>query len=411
MKKIITFFVICGVVVVGVIFSKNIIFKNILEKELEKQYGKTVSIDSANLGLINRNISVNGVKIENIYIGRIAIKTSVLDVLKNKDINIDTISINNFNIKDRENSKKVVADIEDDQFIEEINKKVNFKNNIPEFVFSAFNPKDIYNQLSENLLDFLVKNTDYIDIILEKQINKSLEKEKIEIKNSYYKIIKFVKENLFKDVYGKKIYIKQINVDGNIQGNIFSAIINNVTNDKDKAKNILISGELKNKNAQLYGEFDPVEIKGEFDLKVSSYKIEANTFLMGGLLGCNEHIQMDINGLKLDGRVQLSNLSLNKQFILENKKIDALTKTILSDVFPVIEKNLNQINLDNSYTTIDNTIKVKTDISNRVKSSILEDKSKLKASLVKDIEKYYSGYIKKKKEGLTDMFNKVLNIF
>ena len=100
MKKLIIFIIFVILLGIGINTGKNYYFKTILTKELNKKYGEEINIDSVKVGIIDKNISIKNFNVKNkINIKNINLKVSILEILKNKEINIDEVKISGVNLK------------------------------------------------------------------------------------------------------------------------------------------------------------------------------------------------------------------------------------------------------------------------------------------------------------------------
>lgn len=415
MRKLVV--IILGIILIGlgVVVGKDFYFKSILTKELAKNYGDKISIGYAHIGLINKNIEIKNIRIENkIAIENITSDISIFEILKNNEININQVNIDGIDIK---LEKVATVDNQNENytrsFINEMNKKVDLKDNILNMIGNMFGEEKIYDILSENLIDFLINHIDYIDVVAEKKINDSLKEEKEKLNNDYLEFVKFLENGFFNPIAGKNIFIKDIVINGTVLKTPFSGKIQNVTNDLNKVKNIPINFLMRDKNTEISidGEFDPKNIVGNIYIKAPALYLynwsEFDKYFKKGVVSCDQQIRLNRNSLDLSGRIQINDILLNKENLINEKGITELDKVVLNRVLNIAEKNIRQITVNDEYTTLIDEIKIKTTIPADIKNALVKDKGNIKKEISGDVDRYYSNYVQEKKKNIGDFFKNI----
>lgn len=415
MRKLVV--IILGIILIGlgVVVGKDFYFKSILTKELAKNYGDKISIGYAHIGLINKNIEIKNIRIENkIAIENITSDISIFEILKNNEININQVNIDGIDIK---LEKVATVDNQNENytrsFINEMNKKVDLKDNILNMIGNMFGEEKIYDILSENLIDFLINHIDYIDVVAEKKINDSLKEEKEKLNNDYLEFVKFLENGFFNPIAGKNIFIKDIVINGTVLKTPFSGKIQNVTNDLNKVKNIPINFLMRDKNTEISidGEFDPKNIVGNIYIKAPALYLynwsEFDKYFKKGVVSCDQQIRLNRNSLDLSGRIQINDILLNKENLINEKGITELDKVVLNRVLNIAEKNIRQITVNDEYTTLIDEIKIKTTIPADIKNALVKDKGNIKKEISGDVDRYYSNYVQEKKKNIGNFFKNI----
>lgn len=415
MRKLVA--IIFGIVLIGagIIIGKDFYFKSILTKELAKKYGDKISIGYAHIGLINKNIEIKNIKIENkITVKNISSNIDILELLKNNEININQVNIDGVDIK----IEKIASDDNQNKnytqsFINEMNKKVDLKDNILNMIGNIFGEEKIYDILSENLIDFLINHIDYIDVVAEKKINDSLKEEKEKLNKGYLEFIKFLENGFFNPIAGKNIFIKDVVVNGTVLKTPFSGKLQNITNDLNKVKEISINFLMKDKNTEISiaGEFDPKNIVGNIYVKAPVLYLynwsEFDKYFKKGSVSCDQQIRLNKSSLDLSGRIQINDILLNKENLINEKGITELDKVVLNRVLNIAEKNIRQITVNDEYTTLMNEIKIKSTIPADIKNVLIKDKGNIKKEISGDVDRYYSNYVQEKKKNIGNFFKNI----
>lgn len=415
MRKLVA--IIFGIILIGagIIIGKDFYFKSILTKELAKKYGDKISIGYAHIGLINKNIEIKNIKIENkITVKNISSNIDILELLKNNEININQVNIDGVDIK----IEKIASDDNQNKnytqsFINEMNKKVDLKDNILNMIGNIFGEEKIYDILSENLIDFLINHIDYIDVVAEKKINDSLKEEKEKLNKGYLEFIKFLENGFFNPIAGKNIFIKDVVVNGTVLKTPFSGKLQNITNDLNKVKEISINFLMKDKNTEISiaGEFDPKNIVGNIYVKAPVLYLynwsEFDKYFKKGSVSCDQQIRLNKSSLDLSGRIQINDILLNKENLINEKGITELDKVVLNRVLNIAEKNIRQITVNDEYTTLTNEIKIKSTIPADIKNVLIKDKGNIKKEISGDVDRYYSNYVQEKKKNIGNFFKNI----
>ena len=197
-KTKIFFLAIIASVILGSI-GKNIYFKRILEKELSKSLKQNVTIKKANLNILSNSFKLENTIFEKdkIQITHLYTEMSFKEFLKDKknftieSIDIkDIIFINQSEVSSSTNSKdetittkfpehniSAKSEIKNEktsQFLNEIDKQIKNDGGLSNIFNSALNKENFSKNMSNNLTNFLIKNADFIDIILQTEINSHL---------------------------------------------------------------------------------------------------------------------------------------------------------------------------------------------------------------------------------------------
>lgn len=417
MKKLIIFIIFVILLGIGINTGKNYYFKTILTKELNKKYGEEINIDSVKVGIIDKNISIKNFNVKNkINIKNINLKVSILEILKNKEINIDEVKISGVNLKIDTQKEGISSKNYGQNFINEMNEKIDLKDNVLNAIGNIFSKDEIFDVLSNNLINFLINNVDYIDVIIQNKINDSLKDKKLKLSQEYLKFTNFLQDGFYTQIFGKYVFINNISIDGEIEDAIFSGNIKNITNNYEKAKNISIDFLIKSRAANgskisIVGEFDPKKILGNIYLKSPALYLdkweEFSEYFQKGMVSCDQVIKLNKKSLDISGRIQINDILLNKEIFIKRKDIDDLDKLIINKILSVAEKNITTIIINNEYSTTANVIQIKTSIPQDIKNILIRDKGNIKNDISKDVDEYYSNYIKTKKRNINQFFKNI----
>lgn len=433
-KLSISFSIIIGVFI-ALIFLKDLSLKYILQKEASKALKQEVTIKYAHLNLISQNITISNLSLKksDILVSKIVFDINPIEILKNKNINIDTLDILNITnlknnkdhlsdtqIKDKEsktNNKEVISNKASTAFFKELTEEVAIQNNLSNLFSGNFNTKNITNNLSHNFFDFLIKNVDYIDIILEKELNKKLKSDIISFNKNYKDFI----ENLdkFKNDSNLKytVNINNTNFTGLIKNINFNGTIKNISTNFSKAIDIPITINLSQKNnvGQIFGNLNLNSLSGELYIKAPKINLleinNSKEYIKHGNLFIEQKISLNNNSITIAGETNISNLKLNKESIVNHLNTTSLNKSLILKTLTFVDSNITSFTANTYFVNKNDFITLKTSLPDQVKGILIRNKDLLNSDISKTIENHYDQVIEKKKNNFNNFIKKFKDIF
>ncbi|MGL5278116.1 MAG: hypothetical protein ACRC8M_03395 [Cetobacterium sp.] len=400
-------------------FGKNIYFKNIITKQLSTSFKQEVTIKKANFSFFNNSFELKNLSLieYNISIEKVECEMDFKAFFKSKNnftinnLNLIGISFNNNLISppstDINNSNEKTI-----EFLKEIDDKIQFDKNLSKFFSSSFNKDNFSKTLSNNLINFLIQNTDYIDVIIQKEINIQF-KEQV---NNFSKktkdiLLKIKNNNSLKN--NKNIFIENISFSGTISKIDFNGSFKDFNTDLSKnislPLNIFLSHE--NGNGKVYGDINTNTLVANIYVSLSNFGVHSfykvNNYISNGILSSEQLISISGETLKIDGTTIIDNIELNKDFILSSPKLDDIKKNILEELIKLTESNYHTLSITNHFSNNVDIVTIKTSIPNEVKRTLINNRELFNTFLENQLKNKYENNLKEKKNRIKNFFKNI----
>lgn len=401
---------------------KDIYLKNIITKKLSNSLKQEVNIKKVSLNIFSNSFELKDLLLtkDNISIEKVHGNMNFKNFFKNKNNftidNLDLTGINfynnlSFNNKESLNSKNS-SNENTLEFLKEIDRKIEFDKNISKFFSSSFNKDNFSKSLSNNLTDFLIKNSDYIDTIIQKEINIQF-KDQIEYFTKRSKDILIDLQKYNNTEITNNIFIKNIIISGQIMDISFSGSFKdfntNLSRNNSIPLNILLSHE--NSTGKIYGDINTKNLAGNLYISLSNFNIESfpkiKSYISTGTLTTEQSIAILGDLLKIDGTTKIDRFSLNKEFILESEKLDTTKKEILKELINLTETNYHSLTISNNFSNNMGIVIIKTSIPIEIKRVLTNNRQTFVEFLDKQLKIKYEENIKEKKNKIKNFFKNI----
>lgn len=413
-------------IIVAIIFAKDIYFKNIVQKELSKSLDQEVTLSYAHLGLISQDISLSDIKLkkDGINIKNINFDISIKDLLNNKKISIKHLNMDDITFS----KKQTVSKIENNEkksdantnvtkeFFKELTNNIAVEKNISNIFSGSFNIDKISGSLSDNLVNFLINNADYIDIILEKELNLSLENNLIKFKTNFSQTL--LKLETLKEIPQEySINIKNTTFNGTYLDFNFNGDIKDINNNfnSNAPINFEIIFAQKDSTGTIIGNANLNTLTANLAIKAPKIYLSSFTnlknYINNGNMSLDYNFNINNSNLFVQGTSSLFNIDLNKDNIINSLNTNKLNKKITKEILVLGEENIKTFSATTKYSTEYNAIKLKTSLPEQLRSTLINNKNILNKEFTKTIEEHYDGVIEEKKKNITNIFENFKNIF
>lgn len=400
-------------------WGKNIYFKNIITKQLSTSFKQEVTIKKANFSFFNNSFELKNLSLieYNISIEKIECKMDFKKFLKSKNnftinnLTLNGISFNNNSISspltNTNNSNEKTT-----EFLKEIDNKIQFDKNLSKFFSSSFNKDNFSKTLSNNLINFLIQNTDYIDVIIQKEINIQFKEQINNFSKKTKDLLLKIKNhnNLEKNT---NIFIENISFSGKISKIDFNGSFKNFNTNLSKnislPLNIFLSHE--NGSGKVYGDINTNTLIGNIYVSLSNFNVHSfykvNNYISNGTLSSEQLISISGETLKIDGTTIIDNLKLNKDFILNSPKLDDIKKNILEELIKLTENNYHTLSITNHFSNNTDIVTIKTSIPNEVKRTLINNRELFSVFLENQLKNKYENNLKEKKNRIKNFFKNI----
>lgn len=403
--------------------GKDIYLKNIITKKLSNSLKQEVNIKKVSLNIFSNSFELKDLLLtaDNILIEKVHGNMNFKNFFKNKNnfiidnLNLTGINFyNNLSFNNRSESLNSKSNSNDNtlEFLKEIDRKIEFDKNISKFFSSSFNKDNFSKSLSNNLTDFLIKNSDYIDTIIQKEINIQF-KSQIEYFTKRSKDILVDLQKYDNTEITNNIFIKNIVVSGQIMDINFSGSFKdfntNLSRNNSIPLNIILSRE--SSTGKIYGDINTKNLSGNLYISLYNFNIESfpkiKSYISSGTLTTEQSITILGDLLKIDGTTRIDKFSLNKEFILESEKLDTTKKEILKELINLTEKNYHSLTISNNFSNNIGIMIIKTSIPLEIKRVLTNNRQTFVEFLDKQLKTKYEENIKEKKNKIKNFFKNI----
>lgn len=400
-------------------WGKNIYFKNIITKQLSTSFKQEVTIKKANFSFFNNSFELKNLSLieYNISIEKVECKMDFKTFFKSKNnftinnLTLNGISFNNNSISspltNTNNSNEKTT-----EFLKEIDNKIQFDKNLSKFFSSSFNKDNFSKTLSNNLINFLIQNTDYIDVIIQKEINIQFKEQINNFSKKTKDLLLKIKNhnNLEKNT---NIFIENISFSGKISkidfNGSFKDFNTNLSKNISLPLNIFLSHE--NGSGKVYGDINTNTLVGNIYVSLSNFNVHSfykvNNYISNGTLSSEQLISISGETLKIDGTTIIDNIKLNKDFILNSPKLDDIKKNILEELIKLTENNYHTLSITNHFSNNTDIVTIKTSIPNEVKRTLINNRELFSVFLENQLKNKYENNLKEKKNRIKNFFKNI----
>lgn len=401
--------------------TKDFYFKKVLEKELSNSLKQKITIKKANLNIFSNSFELKNTILEKdrILITNLYTKMSFKDFLKDKkNFTIDSIEVNDIIfINQTEVLQEPILQIEEhknektSQFLNEIDKQVKSESNISKFFSSALTKENLSKTASNNLVNFLIKNADFIDLIIQNEIN-------IQLKNEIDSFSKKYKEFIYKIKSSNNennIFIKDIFFSGTTETINFSGNLKNFNTNLSKNIALPIDINLKeikgSGHGKIYGDLNSLVLSGNIYLKLDSFTFNSfsniENYLSAGVISSEQIININGEILKIDGTTEINRAQLNKNIISNSKNLDNLKKNLLNEFIKLSEKKEYHLKVYNNFSTNTNFINIKTTLPDEIRRTLVANRSVFNNLLENQLKDQYKSSFEEKKSKVKNFFKNI----
>lgn len=428
-KLLIPFSIIIGIFI-ALIFIKDFSLKYIIEKEASKALNEKVSIGYAHLSLLSQDITLTDLDLpkEKIVINKVKLDFNIFDILNKKQINIKNLNIENISFIKNKSKNEDIKIIPKKQnkttnnkvsnvFFSQLTKEVALENNISDIFSGNFSSKTVTKNLSNNFFNFLIKNTDYVDIILEKQLNKKIKNNLIEFNEKYLNLISKLEKLKDQTPPKYQLNINNTTFSGDINSIQFNGNIKNISNDFNKSISmpLTINFTQNEISGKLYGDFNLYTLIGKFYLDIPNINLNKlnifKNFIKQGSLSIKQNISINNRNINIAGDTKISNLLLNKEVLINSIDTTSLNRELLLKTLDFVDLNITSFSANTNYSNQNNFITLKTSLPEQLKGILIRNKEILRSDISKTIENHYKEVIKEKKNSINNFLNKFKDIF
>lgn len=401
-------------------FGKNIYFKNIITKQLSTSFKQEVTIKNANFNFFNNSFELKKLSLleYNLSIENVKCKMDFKAFFKSKnnftinDLNLTGISFNN-------NSESIsTTNISDSnekttEFLKEIDNKIQFDKNLSKFFSSSFNKDNFSKTLSNNLINFLIQNTDYIDVIIQKEVNIQFKEQINHFSKKTKDLLLKIKDNNNLENNNNNIFIENISFSGKISKIDFNGSFKNFNTDLSKnvslPLNIFLSHE--NGNGKIYGDINTNTLVGNIYVSLSNFNVHSfykiNNYISNGTLSSEQLISISGETLKIDGTTIIDNIKLNKDFLLSSPNLDDIKKNILEELIKLTENNYHTLSITNYFSNNIDIVTIKTSIPSELKRTLINNRELFSVFLENQLKNKYENNLKEKKNKIKNFFKNI----
>ncbi|WP_297487510.1 hypothetical protein [uncultured Cetobacterium sp.] len=428
-KLLIPFSIIIGIFI-ALILIKDFSLKYLIEKEASKALNEKVSISYAHLNILSQDITLTDLNLpkEKIFVNKIKLDFNIFDILNKKQINIKNLNIEKISFVENKNKNEDIKIISKKQnktnnnkvsnvFFSQLTKEVALENNISDIFSGNFSSKTVTKNLSNNFFNFLIKNTDYVDIILEKQLNKKIKNNLMEFNEKYLNLISKLEKLKNQTPPKYQLNINNINFSGDINSIQFNGNIKNISNDFNKSISIPLTINFnQNENSgKLYGDFNIYTLVGKFYLDIPNINLTklniSKNFIKQGSLSIKQNISINNRNINITGDTKVSNLLLNKEVLINSIDTTSLNRELLLKILDFVDLNITSFSGNTNYSNQNNFISLKTSLPEQLKGILIRNKEILHSDISKTIENHYKDVIQEKKNSINNFLNKFKDIF
>ncbi|MGL5356305.1 MAG: hypothetical protein ACRDAQ_07155 [Cetobacterium sp.] len=409
-------------------FGKNIYFKNIMEKELSRSLKQNITISKADVNLFN-----NTFVLENIYftkndilIKNIKTEMDLKAFFKNKKrftINSivfkDIFFSQNIDIKESTLKKNIITlnkpeitNDKADQFIDEIDKQTKGTKGLTTFLKSTFNNETFSKNTSQNLFQFLLKNIDFIDVVIQKEVNILLKNKVVSFSQKSKEFILYLKNFKNNDT---EILIENIIFSGNIDNIIFSGEFKNFNSNLSKNNSIPlkfslaeIDGEGK---GEIYGDFNINSLHAQIFIKLFNFNIKSfknlNQYISDATLTSEQLLTVNGTHINIDGTTNFKNPIFDKKFINASTKLDSFKKILLSKLINLAESKDYNLSISSNFSTTTEIVSIKTNLPAEIKRGLISERSTFSSFLEDEIKAESKNIINEKTNKIKSFFKNI----
>lgn len=400
-------------------FGKNIYFKNIITKQLSTSFKQEVTIKNANFNFFNNSFELKKLSLleYNLSIENVKCKMDFKAFFKSKnnftinDLNLTGISFNN-NSESIPTTNIGNSNEKTTEFLKEIDNKIQFDKNLSKFFSSSFNKDNFSKTLSNNLINFLIQNTDYIDVIIQKEVNIQFKEQINHFSKKTKDLLLKIKDNNNLE-NNKNIFIENISFSGKISKIDFNGSFKNFNTDLSKnislPLNIFLSHE--NGNGKIYGDINTNTLVGNIYVSLSNFNVHSfykiNNYISNGTLSSEQLISISGETLKIDGTTIIDNIKLNKDFLLSSPNLDDIKKNILEELIKLTENNYHTLSITNYFSNNIDIVTIKTSIPSEVKRTLINNRELFSVFLENQLKNKYENNLKEKKNKIKNFFKNI----
>ncbi|MEG3012819.1 MAG: hypothetical protein RR795_00005, partial [Cetobacterium sp.] len=286
MRKKITLLLSISTIFLGCfIVGKDFYIKSILTKNLSKTFKQDVTITYAHLSILSQKISLKNTTFNKtgISIKNANFDINFKDFFNSSDLNIKTLNLDSISLVEKSKNKDTLeapkseplVDDSVEVFFKEIERKTSIKDNFSRIFSSNFDKSKVVNSVSENLMNFLLNNTDYIDVIIQKETNLILKDDISKISIFYKEFMQNLENEKFNPTIKREITIDRLNFNGNINNFSFDGNIENLTNNFSKATSlpIIINISQGDAKGQIFGNINLNLLNSSLYLKFFNFDL------------------------------------------------------------------------------------------------------------------------------------------
>lgn len=400
-------------------FGKNIYFKNIITKQLSTSFKQEVTIKKANFSFFNNSFELKNLSLieYNISIEKIECKMDFKTFFKSKNnFTINNLTLNGISFNNNLISSPLTntnnSNEKTTEFLKEIDDKIQFDKNLSKFFSSSFNKDNFSKTLSNNLINFLIQNTDYIDVIIQKEINIQFKEQINNFSKKTKDLLLKIKNhnNLEKNT---NIFIENISFSGKISkidfNGSFKDFNTNLSKNISLPLNIFLSHE--NGSGKVYGDINTNTLVGNIYVSLSNFNVHSfykvNNYISNGTLSSEQLISISGETLKIDRTTIIDNIKLNKDFILNSPKLDNIKKNILEELIKLTENNYHTLSITNHFSNNTDIVTIKTSIPNEVKRTLINNRELFSVFLENQLKNKYENNLKEKKNRIKNFFKNI----
>ncbi|WP_297431821.1 hypothetical protein [uncultured Cetobacterium sp.] len=399
--------------------GKNIYFKNIITKQLSTSFKQEVTIKNANFNFFNNSFELKKLSLleYNLSIENVKCKMDFKAFFKSKnnftinDLNLTGISFNN-NSESIPTTNIGNSNEKTTEFLKEIDNKIQFDKNLSKFFSSSFNKDNFSKTLSNNLINFLIQNTDYIDVIIQKEVNIQFKEQINHFSKKTKDLLLKIKDNNNLE-NNNNIFIENISFSGKISKIDFNGSFKNFNTDLSKnvslPLNIFLSHE--NGNGKIYGDINTNTLVGNIYVSLSNFNVHSfykiNNYISNGTLSSEQLISISGETLKIDGTTIIDNIKLNKDFLLSSPNLDDIKKNILEELIKLTENNYHTLSITNYFSNNIDIVTIKTSIPSEVKRTLINNRELFSVFLENQLKNKYENNLKEKKNKIKNFFKNI----
>ncbi|MGL4652883.1 hypothetical protein [Cetobacterium sp.] len=421
-NKTLIFFSTFLIFFISISIGKNIYFKKVLQKELSKSLKQDITIKKANLNIFSNSFELKNTILEKdgILVTNLYTKMNFKDYLKDKknftieSIHIkDIIFINNVDSSEENilGAKQVSKNEKTSQFLSEFDKQIKNESNLSSLFNSALNRENLSKNTSNNLINFLIKNADFIDIIIQNEVN-------FHLKNEINSFSKKSKEFIYKIKSSdneNNIFIKSISFSGTTKSINFSGNLENFNTNLSKNISLPINITLKETRGdgigKIYGDLNSQTFSGTVYLKLSNFAFnsfnEIENYLSSGVVSSEQIININGEIFKIDGTTEINRAQFNKDIILNSKNLDNFKKDILNEFMKLSEQKEYHLKIHTNFSTNTNFINIKTSLPDEIRRILASNRIVFNDFLQNQLKNEYKNSFEDKKNKIKNFFKNI----